>query len=158
MRSEQATLLESVSAAFPRGSKQFTMTLRQGNERDSYREPTPDAVPLDWRDVSDGELEDHHWGLTHLDPPSWLFYLPAFLSYSVRHPSRGESLVISACVNNLRPPDRVPSRFKLLSSAQRQAAVAVLDFLAFDSESQFQSDACQALEEYWIERPLYPDT
>jgi hypothetical protein len=157
MRPEQSKLFDSISTAFPPRSQQCAMTLRQGNEHDSYNIPTPDNPPGDWRDVSNEELEKHHWGLTHLDPQSWRFYLPAFLSYAVHHPSRGESLVIQACINNLRPPDREPSRFKTLSDAQRKAAVATLDFLAFDSESQFQDDACQALEEYWIERPLYPD-
>jgi hypothetical protein len=83
--------------------------------------------------------------------------LPAFLTYSVRHLSRGESLVIAACLSNLRSPDRVPPRFSTLSDRQRQTVVSVLEFLAFDSESDFTADACQVLEEYWIENPLYPD-
>jgi hypothetical protein len=157
MRSEQTQLLDSISAAFPTEAAHPVLSLRQGDEIDSYDTPTPDTLSTDWREVSERELEEHHWGFTHFDAESWRFYLPAFLVYSVRHFTRGESLVIMACLNNLRPPDRVPSRFSTLSDSQRQAVVSVLEFLAFGCESDFTADACQVLEEYWIEHPLYPD-
>ena len=157
MRREQTTLLESISSAFPPEPARCCLTLRQGSQIDSYDEPSPDTPPPDWRDVSDTELERYHWGLNHIDAESWLFYLPAFLSYAVRFPSRVGSLAISASLNNLRPPDRNPSRYRRLTDAQRKVVVAVLDFLAFDAESAFSPEACQVLEEYWIEPPLYPD-
>jgi len=157
MRTEQTQLLELISAAFPAGSAHTVLSLRQGDEIDSYETPTPDDLPADWRDVSERELEEHQWGFTHLDAESWRFYLPAFLAYSVRHFTRGESLVIMACLNNLRPPDRVPSRFRTVTDSQRQAVISVLEFLAFGCESDFSADASKVLEEYWIEHPLYPD-
>lgn len=157
MRSEQIQLLDSISAAFPVGATHTVLSLKQGDEIDSYDKPTPDTLPADWRDVSRQELEEHHWGFTHLDAESWHFYLPAFLTYSVRHFTHGESLVITACLNNLRPPDRVPSRFSTLTNSQRQVVINVLEFLAFGCESDFTADACQVLEEFWIEHPLYPD-
>src|SRR6185437_3263882 len=158
MRSEQIQLLDLISAAFPVGATHAVLSLRQGDEIDSHETPTPDDLPVDWRLVSERELDEHQWGFTHLDAESWRFYLPAFLAYSVRHFSRGESLVIGACLSNLRPPDRVPSRFATLTERQRQAVVSVLEFLAFGCKSDFTADACQVLEEYWIEHPLYPDT
>jgi hypothetical protein len=157
MRSEQIKLLDSISAAFPNGAAHAVLSGRQGDEIDSHETPSPDDLPEDWRSVSERELEEHQWGLTHLDVESWRFYLPAFLAYSVRHFSRGESLVIAACLSNLRPPDRVPPRFSTLVDSQRQVVVRVLEFLAFGCESDFTADACQVLEEYWIEHPLYPD-
>jgi hypothetical protein len=157
MRLEQTKLLDLISAAFPAGTARPVLSLRQGDEIDSHDTPTQDTLPVDWRDIPERELEEHQWGLTHLDAESWHFYLPAFLAYSVRYFSRGESLVIAACLSNLRPPDRVPSRFGTLTDSQRQVVVSVLEFLAFDCESDFTADACQVLEEYWIEHPLYPD-
>src|SRR5690606_17943789 len=131
---------------------------RQGDEMDNHDTPTPDDLPEDWREIPERELEEHQWGLAHLDAASWHFHLPAFLAYSVRHFSRGESLVIAACLSSLRPPDRVPSRFRLLTDTQRQVVVSILEFLAFGCESDFSDAASQALEEYWIENPLYPDS
>jgi hypothetical protein len=157
MHLEQTQLLDSISAAFPVGAVHTILSLRQSDELDSHDIPTPDVLPVDWRDVSERELEEHQWGFTHLDAESSRFYLPAFLAYSVRHYTRGESLVIMACLNNLRPPDRVPSRFSTLTDSQRQTVISVLEFLAFGSESDFMADACQVLEKCWIEHPLYPD-
>jgi hypothetical protein len=157
MRLEQSKLLDSISAAFPAGPARPTLSLRQGDQVDSHDTPTSDLLPADWREVSERELEEHHWGFTHLGADSWHFYLPAFLEYSVRHSSRGDSLVIAACLNNLRPPDRLPSRFSTLTDRQRRAVVSVLEFLASDSESEFAADASRVLEGYWIEKPLYPN-
>ncbi|MFA6172757.1 MAG: DUF6714 family protein [Kiritimatiellales bacterium] len=157
MLPEQIQLLDSISAAFPEGAAHSVLSLRQGDEIDSHNTPTPDALPVDWREVSERELEKHQWGFTHLDAESWRFYLPAFLAYSVRHFTRDGSLVIMACLNNLRPPDKVPSRFSTLTDSQRQAVISVWEFLTFGVESNFTANACQVLEEYWIERPLYPD-
>jgi hypothetical protein len=157
MRPKQTQLLEAISAAFPASAASPVLSLSQGDEIDSYDTPTPDVLPADWHKVSERELEEHQWGFTHLDAESWRFYLPAFLAYSVRHFTRGESLVVAACLSNLRPPDRVPSRFGTLTDSQRQVVISVLEFLAFGSESDFTAEACQVLEEYWIEHPLYPD-
>jgi hypothetical protein len=157
MRPEQTQLLHSISEAFPSDVAHAALSLRQGDEIDSHETPAPDVIPVNWRDVPENELETYHWGFTYLDAESWRFYLPAFLTYSVRYLSRGKSLVVAACLSNLRPPDKVPSRFSTLSVCQRRTVVTVLEFLAFDSESDFTTDACQVLEEYWMEHPLYPD-
>lgn len=157
MRAEQTHLFDSISAAFPAGAVVPLLSLRQADEIDSYSTPTPDVSPADWRNVPDHELEAYHWGFTHVDADSWRFYLPTFLAYSVRYLSCEGSLVVAVCLSNLRPPDRVPSRFGTLTDSQRQVVISVLEFLAFDPESQFSAEACQVLEEYWIENPLYPD-
>jgi hypothetical protein len=160
MRQVQKTLLASIDSAFPSGLERCLMTLKQGDEVDTtYAISTIDCIkPADWHSIPDTELENFHWGLTYLDPSSFRFYLPAFLAYSIRHVSSGGSLVVNACIQNLRPPDHVPPRLKSLALAQRKAAVAALEFLAFDPDSQFQDVACQTLEEYWIDNPLYKDT
>ncbi|MDF9832540.1 hypothetical protein M2103_000750 [Ereboglobus sp. PH5-5] len=158
MRSKQTRLLDSISDAFPVCATHATLSLRQGDEIDSYNTPPPDIVPADWRNIPDGDLEAYHWGFTHLDTDSWRFYLPAFLAYSIRHMSCGESLVIHACLGNLRPPDRIPARFNTLNDQQRRTVVGVLEFLAFDCESGFAAAACQVLEEYWIKNPFNSDT
>ena len=131
------------------------MTLRQADEVDTFNSVSTvtDIRPTDWRTIEDTELENLHWGLSHLDAQSWRFYLPAFLTYSIRHASSAGSLVVSACVQSLRPPDRVPPRLKTLTPEQRKAVVATLEFLAFNPQSAFQEVACQTLEEHSIDHP-----
>jgi hypothetical protein len=134
------------------------MTLKEGDDMDSYRTPSPeaDAIRDDWRRVSDSYLEQYHCGMTYVDQQSWLFYLPAFLSYSLRHPDTS-ALPLDACLNTLRPPDREPSRFKMLNDVQREIVRTVLDYLAFYERAVVQDSARLVLEEYWIENPLYGD-
>ena len=78
MRTEKTQLLDLISAAFPAGAAHPVLSLSQGDEIDSYDTPTPDVFPVDCRDVSEREMEEHHWGFTHFDAESWRFYLPAF--------------------------------------------------------------------------------
>ena len=152
-------MIDSLVRAFPPGSGACRMTLKEANDVDSYRAPSgeADAVRHDWQRIPDSYLEQYHWGLAHLDPDSWMFYLPAFLSYSIRHSGAGSTLAVDACLSTLRPPDREPPRLKALDETQRQVVRAVLEDLAFDEHSAVQLDACQVLEEYWIENPLYGD-
>ena len=152
-------ILEEIVQAFPAGPSLCRISLRQGDQLDNHDIPSadPDSIRDDWRCVPESYLEQYHWGVCHLDPESWRFYLPALLSYSVRHPQDGGSLVLVACLNTLRPPDREPPRFKILSEPQRRVVCRVLDYLAFDDVSRVQRDACQVLEEYWIPRSLYGD-
>jgi hypothetical protein len=56
---------------------------------------------------------------------------------------------------SLRPPDREPPRLASLSPAQERVVRQLLEALAFAEDSVWQADACQALEEWWIENPLY---
>ena len=155
MRPVQTQLIESVFAAFPAGGESCLMSLKQADEVDtSYAVSSLDDIrPADWRSVADAELENFHWGLAHLDAQSWRFYLPVFLVYSIRHASSGGSLVVNACVQSLRPPDRVPPRLSVLAPRQRKAVVATLEFLAFDPQSGFKEDADKALREYWVDNP-----
>ena len=151
--------IDSVLQAFPSSSAVCRMTLKEGNDMDSYETPSPEVgvVRDDWRRIPESCLEQYHWGMAHLDPYSWLFYLPAFLSYSLRHADAEGSLVLQACLQTLRPPDREPPRLRALNDAQREVVRAVLEHLAFDERSSVQNAACQVLEEYWIENPLYPE-
>jgi hypothetical protein len=56
---------------------------------------------------------------------------------------------------SLRPPDREPPRLASLSPAQERVVRQLLEVLAFAEDSVWQENACQALEEWWIENPLY---
>jgi hypothetical protein len=158
--SSPAEILEDIAGAFPAVPGLCRITLRQGDQLDNHDIPSVDldSIRHDWRCVPDSYLEQYHWGVCHLDPDSWRFYLPVLLSYSVRHPQEDGSLVLAACLNTLRPPDREPTRFKSLSESQRRVICRALEYLAFDDVSRVQPDACQVLEEYWVPGSLYGNT
>jgi hypothetical protein len=130
------------------------LTLRQANEVDSYRDPSPktseESLP-----PTDQYLESHHFGIPHLDPVSWRYYLPYLTSYALRNMSKGDSLVIHGFLQSLRPPDRTPPRFAVLDGEQEKVIISLLELLGFDRQSGFQEDALQILEEYWIPNAIY---
>ena len=146
-------IIAASRAAFRSADSRPQMTLRGGDAVDGYREP-PDFDPtLD--ETTDENFEKYHWGVTYLDPESWRFYLPILFDYALRHCSDGSSLVIDALLRSLRPPEKDPPRFSVLTSDQEKVIVDFLDFLAFSDESDFKDDAMQVLEEYWTPNALY---
>ncbi len=123
------------------------LTLRAGNAIDSY-EIAPEFDPE--LDRADGAyFESHHFGIHHLDPVSWLFYLPLLLKYSLLQMEAGVSSAVDTFLFSLRPPDRDPPRFGELSAEQKAVVVAVLEAIGYSSESRYQDEALTALQEYW---------
>ncbi|MGO1001378.1 DUF6714 family protein [Lysobacter sp. CA196] len=149
------SIRDIVDRAFQDGIAMPTMSLRAGNALDSYDAPPPFDAHLD-RPVAK-YLETHHWGVAHLDPISWRYYLPALLRHALLKLEHPDSMAIDALLSSLRPPDRDPPRFASLSQAQAQAVVAVLDALAFEEASAWKDEAIVALEEYWAPGAHYRD-
>lgn len=134
------------------------MTLRAGNAVDSYDNPTAYDEQVD--QPTDEYLQQFaYWGLPHLDPVSWHYYLPLLMSYALRHATQDapveSGLAIESTLFSLRPPDREPSRFALLTLEQEEVIVQFLDILAFDEDSDYQEYGMQVLEEYWIPGAIY---
>jgi hypothetical protein len=127
------------------------MSLRGGNDVDSYNPPTPFDVVRD--EPTAAYLEQHgFWGLAHLDPASWRHYLPRLVQYALEHPD-DPRMVVEALVASLRPPDREPPRLASLTTAQSAAVTAFLEHLAFgEPPSPLAGDAQRALDEWWWPR------
>jgi hypothetical protein len=128
------------------------MTLRGANAVDSYSIPPPFDAELDL--PTPEYLEKHFWGIAHLDPASWRYYLPILTHYALTNISNASNAV-DAFLASLRPPDREPPRLGSLSKEQESVVIALLDRLAFDSESVWTSQAMIALEELWAPGALY---
>jgi hypothetical protein len=128
------------------------MTLRQGDDIDSYG--SAPALNQVADAVTDAYLEQYCWGLPHLDPASWRHYLPALADFAQRHVGTNSN-VVGSLIGSLRPPDRDPPRLASLAAAQEVLVREFLEMLAFSPESAWQAEACQALEEWWIENAVY---
>ena len=123
------------------------MSLRGGNAVDDYLPAPPFDEVLD--QITPEYFEMYFWGISHLDAESWRFYLPHFLRYALDNIASADSNAIDAFLYSLRPPDRTPPRFGVLTPAEETAIVATLDQLAFSEESAWKEPAMIALEEYW---------
>jgi hypothetical protein len=128
------------------------LTLRGGDAIDSYASPPPYDAVTDH--PTDAYLEQYAWGITYLDPVSWRHYLPRLIHHALHHKEEG-AFVIDSLLCSLRPPEREPPRFAILTKQQEDLIAAFLDVLAFDKCSIWHDQAMQVLEEYWIPGALY---
>jgi hypothetical protein len=132
------------------------ITLRGGNDIDSYNEPTPYDPDVDA--PTDAYLETHAFhGMNFLDAQSWRHYLPRLIDYALRNIASNApgTMAIDALLWSLRPPDRDPPRLGSLTSAQEEVIRAALDALAFADDSVYRVDAMQVIEEWWMPGALY---
>lgn len=116
------------------------------------------ALKLDanrtWKDYSDQELLSCDKALAHLDEPSFVYYIPAFLDFAVRHCDATltdpvGSLVGSAVFSVTHRTPYSLGRFKQLSIGQRNAVIAFLEYIAAYGRHGNATDAKKALSRYW---------
>ncbi|HEX7247543.1 MAG TPA: DUF6714 family protein [Actinomycetota bacterium] len=90
----------------------------------------------DWRGVPDDVLEREYAALSFLSASGFLYFLPAYMRFALRHPDGGAA-VVSSTVWSLQPSlyDEplaafARSKFVLLDAAHRRAIVAFLEAMA----------------------------
>jgi hypothetical protein len=91
-----------------------------------------------WRDVPDAVIEHEYAGLFFLGPAGFRHFLPAYLSYALRHPHT-DQFVVESTIFALRPAtddlrEFTLSKFSLFDREQRAAVRAFLEaMVAFDN-------------------------
>jgi hypothetical protein len=124
-------------------------TLRAARDRDPER---------DWRDVPDASIRHCPAALSFLDVVSWRFYLPAYMSYGLRHFKERTNSLIDAAIYSLdaagvRQRDQLTQeRFETLDVAQVRAVCSFLRFAARNGEWCDDVIAKDALDDYWAKR------
>lgn len=145
MPSSRARVLELIDAAFPPGGHCCAMTLTQGEALDNYETPVKEALPTDWRSVSDADLETDLYGVVYLDEETKRFYRPAFLAYAVRR-TRPSNMTTYHCFHNFLNPSP-------LEPLQREAVLAALEFLAFDEAWETRDSEALFVLRAWEKYP-----
>lgn len=107
-----------------------------------------------WRDYSDETLIACDVALAHLDERSFVYYLPAFLLYAIRHcpaswPDPAEPLVGAVVFSVTHRTPYSLGRFRMLSAEQRAAVVAFLEYVAANGNDHERPQAAKALARYW---------
>jgi hypothetical protein len=133
------------------------MTLRGGNAVDSYNYPPPYDAAID-QPTDDYIAAYTFWGLGYLDAASWRHYLPQLIAYTFRHLADPATMAPEGLLYSLRPPDCDPPRLATLTTEQEAVIVAFLEALALgDNAEDYQADALQILEEWWLPNARYRD-
>ena len=145
MPSTRLRVLERIDAAFPPGEHRCAITLKQGEALDDYETPLKEALPTDWRSVSDADLETSLYGVHYLDEETKRFYRPAFLAYAVRR-TRPSNTTTYHCFHDFLNPSP-------LEPLQREAVFAALEFLAFDDAWETRDGDALVLLRAWERYP-----
>lgn len=121
-----------------------------------------------WSEVPDALIARMPHALSFLDESGFRYYLPAYLSWTLRSYDSTDSASLSALLFDLaRPsepstPEReatVRARFRLLTAAQSQVVCRVLRFLAVYGYSCVDVKLVQAaLDQYWGDFCRAPET
>ena len=91
------------------------------------------AIPH-WREVLEAVVEQEYAALFFLAPAAFRHFLPAYMSYALRHPSSDQA-VVGSTVFALRPAtddlrEFSLSKFTLFDAPQRASVLAFLEAIA----------------------------
>jgi len=161
MEAEQ--IIENIAAAFPLAPLPG-MTLHQAQlsdqsmSREISDQEWHETGRLDagrtWRELTDEEFIACDAALAHFDEESFVYYLPAFLIFALRHcdvtwshPAWGAVGSAVFFVTHREPS--MLGRYKRLSASQREAVICFLEFISEHGRASHALDAQKALKRYW---------
>lgn len=153
MLGSMGNIIATLKEAFASELGPPPMSLRAANAIDSGEAPCAFAPLIDA--PTPEYFEQHFWGIAHLDPASWRYYLPRLLVYGLESFAAPGNNAVDFLLGSLRPPDRDPPRFASLRPAQERAVALAIEEFAFNTESPWQEPAMIALEEYWAPGASY---
>jgi hypothetical protein len=114
-----------------------------------------------WQEIPDSEIEECECLLAHMEAEEFLYYLPAYMRYSVKNVSTPISTndILGSTVFSLYPSTQHADLFNynekqlsLLTHGQRKAVIEFLKFIASNAEWVQRPDAEKALNRYWYKR------
>lgn len=106
-----------------------------------------------WQDIPYEILENNYSGLSFFSPEAFSFFLPAYLTQALAHPS-GNLLIFT--IYNLTKRDDPEINFIFLSQVsqltkqQKQAVIYFLEFVRDTPEYFAFKEANEALQSYWL--------
>jgi hypothetical protein len=157
---ETASIVAQIESAFA-GVKPGTITLREAETIDGYGTVAERARARaadregEWHEVPDQTIDACPNALSHLDPESWRFYLPACMRFVLRtvHQRRRfpmDRLIYALSYTNDGTLDAaLRARFRLLTAAQAEVVRRFLELAAAHDDLCDAVVARQALDQYW---------
>jgi hypothetical protein len=135
--SNNAQVVELIERAFGDAPRPKDSELLHPKSMDPHDIEQLYGIPH-WRDVPEMVIEHEYAALFFLGPAGFRHFLPAYMSYALRHPVT-DQMVVESTVFALRPAtddlrEFTLSKFTLFDDPQRAAVVAFLEAMAtFDA-------------------------
>ncbi len=155
-------IIEAIRQAFAEVTREEGVTLHEAVVIDDYgsKEERAEARKLDvdhhWYDVPDALLESHCDTLCFVDTPGFRYYLPAYMTWTLRYAMTSDSFSVDHAVYSLNPGtdsklrDWHLERFEAFDEAQSKAINQFLWFVAeYLDEFADGTAAVNALNRYW---------
>ena len=110
-----------------------------------------------WQEIPDSEIEECDCLLAHMQPDEFIYYLPAYMRFSVTHYKLPiwKSGVLGSTVFSLYPSSKnkegyiyQEKQLSLLNEKQKQTIIYFLEFVANYANDVERPDAKLALERY----------
>ena len=154
-------LVGAIEAAFA-GVSRGQITIHEAEVLDDYGteaerlEAHARDLEQDWRDVPGSSIAECPCALSYFDPPSWRFYLPAYMRWTLQHLKDAGCPSIDDVIYALDRGEGAPDlfeyklqRFRTLNAAQAEAVRRVLAFASANDDCCAAVVAKRALETYW---------
>lgn len=142
--------------------RQFNLTDKHGMSGDISASDWARAANLRvdaiWQDIPDVEIKECGNQLAHMQADEFLYYLPAYMRYAVKHVTLSiwESDILGGVVFSLSPKSQITAlnlyhlaQLVLINKSQKNSIVNFLNFLATTADEVHRPDAMKAIERYW---------
>lgn len=150
----RAAVIAEIRTAFEAVRLGDGVTLHQARALDDYAgaEAAAAARANDtetfWWDVPDEKLRYFDDVLNFLDEKGWVFYIPAFLTWVLRHLDDEDDRHSGLKSMTIYSITMQPEHSRLLDAAQARSVCRFLQFLA-QHEEGWREEALEALEQCW---------
>jgi hypothetical protein len=161
MTPERESIIAAVENAFACVRRDGGITLHESlvMDRRGDADALAQARRLDpdvpWTEIADADISSNPEIFSFLDFSGFRYYLPAYITWSLRHFDDSNSASSDTVVYALNPQGRLGdvrlSYFERFSQEQRIAVARFLRFLAKQEEFCDAWAASQALDNYWSE-------
>lgn len=151
---EAEALVAEIRQAFDAVRLNGGTTLHEGDLEGAHSDPGASLKAREkdpeqfWWEILDWKLEDLNSAVHFLDAKGFRFYLPAWMTWCLRHGKTSKSIALDTYVNGLVPSDLVP-REPVFATLSLEQSRAVSRFLKHIAQYYPLTPAHKALRGYW---------
>jgi len=160
LEDDAADAIATIRAAFA-GVRRGAITIHEAQaiddwggsgEREFARQVDTEET---WGEVPDAAIEECQSALNHLDDVSWRFYVPAYMTWSLRHFRHSDAVVSDFTIYtfDLSDDEEVRraqlARYATLSAEQARAVGRFLRLMARNGDRADDVVATDALNKHW---------
>ncbi len=144
-----------IERAFDGVARDDGITLHEARALDDYASDTERAqarlrdTESRWQDVPEEDIEREYTIFSFLDDKGFRYYLPAYMTWMLRHLNHTHSASLDSTVFALEPSSYFSKRATLFNVAQATAILHFLEFLMTDE--RFDDDSTMNAWTHWAQ-------